>query len=73
MGMVAHACNSSTGEAEEEEPSLGYIVSIPASKKQIKDRLKSVMSDVGLVERRLCTLHITVFLTGPADVQVLRL
>lgn len=29
-GVVAQACHSSTGEAEEEEPSLGYRVSILA-------------------------------------------
>lgn len=69
-GVVAHAYNSSTGEAEEEEPSLGYIVRIPASKKP-KDRPKSVMTDIGLVDRRLCTLHLSVFLTGLAGIQVL--
>lgn len=32
-----------------------------------------MLSIVGLVERRFCTLHVTVFLTGPAGVEVLQL
>lgn len=38
---------------------------------QTSNRPESVLSDVGLVERWLCMLHGTVFLTGLAGVEAL--
>lgn len=61
LGMVAYARKSSTGEAEDRK-SPAWATQYPCLKKTNKRQTKiSVMSDLGLGERRLCMLYLQGF------------